>query len=187
MWDPFTRRAITKLYGHNSSVTDLTVNDERQHLISLGMDKSVRVWDVKTYACVLSLFDKVKYRPEDRLTCIHFDTIKNCILLGSRKVNKWLFKTQEEIKTSHEHPISVAIYNKTFENVVSCDDGSFISVWDIENGELLSKFGEVHGTQKITAAEFDATGRRIITAGADGSVKIWNFSNGQCLAQCIYD
>jgi hypothetical protein len=28
---------------------------------------------------------------------------------------------------------------------VSGDDGSFISVWDIETGKLMSKFGDAHG------------------------------------------
>jgi len=37
------------------------------------------------------------------------------------------------------------LYNKEFEQVVSGDDGSFINVWDIENGKLMSKFGDAHG------------------------------------------
>ena len=28
---------------------------------------------------------------------------------------------------------------------MSGDDGSFISVWDIETGKLMSKFGDAHG------------------------------------------
>jgi len=89
MWDPFTFWAITKLYGHNTSVQDLTLNDERHHLISLSTDKCVKVWDSRTYACIQTLFDKVCYWPEDRLTTIYFDTITNTILLTSRKVNMW--------------------------------------------------------------------------------------------------
>ncbi len=84
-----------------------------------------------------------------------FDKNTNNIVLGSRKINLWLFKTQEEIKTSHEYPVSIALFNKTFEAVVSCDDGSFIALWDIENGKLMSKFGNSHNKSKITAACFD--------------------------------
>lgn len=99
----------------------------------------------------------------------------------------WFFRTHEEIKTSHENPVGVALYNYVFESVVSCDDGGFVSVWDIENGKLVSKFGNTHGGKKITAASFDGYVnedgeddgcRRLITAGADGNIKIWNFSNG---------
>ena len=49
MWDPFTRRAITYLTSHTTSVHDLTINDDRHHLISLGTDKVVKIWDIRTY------------------------------------------------------------------------------------------------------------------------------------------
>lgn len=197
MWDPFTRRAITYLNGHNTSVHDLTINDDRHHLISLGTDKVVKIWDIRTYKCIQTIFDKVCYRPEDRLSCILFDKFSNNILLGSRKINSWFFKTQEEIKTSHEFPVSNALYNDEFESVVSCDDGSFISVWDIENGKLMSKFGNAHvkakskyenserKAVKITSVCFDESERRLVSSGADGSIKVWNFSNGQEISMCL--
>jgi WD40 repeat protein len=68
MWDPFTRRAITYLNGHTTSVHDVTINDDRNHLISLGTDKNVKIWDIRTYKCIQTIFDKICYRPEDRLT-----------------------------------------------------------------------------------------------------------------------
>ena len=50
----------------------------------------------------------------------------------------------------------------------------------------MSKFGNTHGPKKkITAGCFDNKQLRIATAGSDGSVKIWNFSNGQCLTEMI--
>jgi len=149
MWDPFTLGALSHLYGHNTSVQDLTLNEDRNHLISLGTDKVVKIWDIRTYACIQTIFDKICYRPEDRLTSIIFDRTTNNILACSRKINLWFFKTQEEIKTSHEYPISFALYNTEFEAVVSGDDGSFISVWDIETGKLMSKFGDAHGVSYL--------------------------------------
>lgn len=108
------------------------------------------------------------------------------IIVCSRKINFWSFRTQEEIKTSHEFEVTFALYNTQFDAVVSGDDGGFINVWDVENGKLMSKFGDAHGQRNgirtpITTGAFDSTRRRLITAGADGTCKIWNFSNGQCL------
>lgn len=89
MWDPFTLGALSYLYGHNTSVQDLTLNEDRYHLISLGTDKVVKIWDIRTYACIQTIFDKICYRPEDRLTSIYFDRTTNNILACSRKINLW--------------------------------------------------------------------------------------------------
>jgi len=93
--------------------------------------------------------------------------------------------------------VAFAYYNKQFEAVVSGDDGSFIAVWDIETGQLMSKFGNAHGVihfsliniqkAKITAACFDGSGRRLISAGSDGTCKIYNFSNGHKLTELYGD
>jgi len=134
MWDPFTLGVVCYLYGHNTSVQDLAMNEERHHLISLGTDKTVMIWDVRTYTRILTLVDKTDYRPDNRLACLMFDKFTNNILLGSRKINRWLFKKQEDIKTSHENSVCFALHNGTFENVVSADDDGFINIWDIEDG-----------------------------------------------------
>lgn len=110
-----------------------------------------------------------------------YDQKINAILLGSRKINIWQFKTQETIPTSHEFPICVALFNEKFDTVVACDDGSNVLVWDAEKGKLMSKFAEAHDKKKITTACFDESQRRIITCATDGSIKVWNFSNGQLL------
>lgn len=186
MWDPFTRGALAYLYGHNTSVQDLAINEEKNHLISLGTDKIVKIWDIKTYQPIQTIVDKVCYRPDDILTSLFFERETNNILLGSRKINFWFFKTQEESKTSHDAPVAFALYNTQFESVVSGDDNGFITVWDIENGHQLTKFGDAHGKgNKLTAATFDSKKRRLVSSGSDGTVKIWNFSNGQALKNLL--
>jgi WD40 repeat protein len=85
--------------------------------------------------------------------------------------------------------VCFALNNGQFETVVSADDGGFIAVWDIEDGHLMSKFGNTHGPYgsktKITAGCFDSKQLRLATAGSDGTVLIWNFSNGQDLTKMI--
>ena len=183
LWEPFTLGRLTDLNGHNTSVSDLDINEERYHLISLGTDKVVKIWDTRTYVCIQTIIDRFFYRPEPILTALHYDKMTHNIIVCSRKINFWSFKTQEEIKTSHEYEVTFALYNTQFDAVVSGDEGGFIYVYDVENGKLMSKFGDAHGQRNgirtpITTGCFDSTKRRLITAGADGTVKIWNFSNG---------
>ena len=50
----------------------------------------------------------------------------------------------------------------------------------------MSKYGDAHGFKmKITAGTFDMYKRRLVTSGEDGSVKIWNFSNGHPLKNLV--
>ena len=57
-----------------------------------------------------------------------------------------------------------------------------MSVWDVETGEKTMQFSRCHGDVELTAMTFDTSGRRLITGGRDGTLKIWNFNNGACLS-----
>ena len=57
-----------------------------------------------------------------------------------------------------------------------------MSVWDLDTGEKTMQFSRCHGDMELTAMTFDPSGRRLITGGRDGSLKIWNFNNGACLS-----
>ena len=61
--------------------------------------------------------------------------------------------------------------------------GSVISVWDVETGEKIIQYSKVHGDREITSMTFDPSGRRLLTGGRDGKVKIWNFNNGAGLSE----
>jgi WD40 repeat protein len=96
--------------------------------------------------------------PDDVLNSLLFDRWTNNIVVGSRKINFWFFKTQEEIKTSHEFSVVFALFNTNYDSIVSGDDQGYISVWDIENGTLISKFSATSPLRpKITAGCFDST------------------------------
>merc|ERR1711965_1153895 len=51
---------------------------------------------------------------------------------------------------------------------------------------MVFHFTELHQS-KMTAMAFDEAGRRLITGANDGTVRVWNFSNGQCLQQLRND
>jgi len=56
-----------------------------------------------------------------------------------------------------------------------------VKLWDFETGNSVFDFGEAHGDAAITCLDFDTTGRRCLTGGRDGAIKVWNYNNGHCL------
>ena len=47
---------------------------------------------------------------------------------------------------------------------------------------MVFHFTDLHQS-KMTAMAFDEAGRRLITGANDGTTRMWNFSNGQCLKE----
>ena len=45
----------------------------------------------------------------------------------------------------------------------------------------MFRFLNAHGLSKLTAMSYDVDHRRLITAGQDDSIAIWNFSTGERL------
>eukprot|EP00742_Colponemidia_sp_Colp-10_P008505 GILJ01009216.1.p1 GENE.GILJ01009216.1~~GILJ01009216.1.p1 ORF type:complete len:1025 (-),score=150.44 GILJ01009216.1:215-3289(-) len=184
LWNPYTCKSMTYL-SHNASIQEIVMNEQHNQLITLSVDKVVKVWDVRNYKCIQTIVDKNQYRPENRITAMSYDNEHNCLALGSKKINIWPLKLKKKTKSSHEFPLCSALYNPSFGQVVSGDDGSNICVWNIENGELVFKFAEAHENSKISAMCFDEVKRRLITGSHSGTIKMWNFSNGQCLKEFI--
>lgn len=72
-------------------------------------------------------------------------------------------------------------FGSTLQVVSGCHGGT-VSVWDVDTGSKIMQFSQAHGEAEITAMSFDPSGRRLITGGRDGTIKIWNFNNGACLS-----
>ena len=56
-------------------------------------------------------------------------------------------------------------------------------MWDAQTGERQGRFQNAHGDSRVTTCGFDSNQRRLLTAGNDGRVKIWNFNNGSLLRE----
>ena len=123
--------------------------------------------------------DKEHYWPENKITSLMFNDSKKCIVSGAVKL-----KERHRIKKSNlqaSNPIVFSLFNANFGQVVTGDGNCTVNVYNVETGEKVFAFDEVHGNSTLSAWCFDNSGRRLLTGGQDGSLKMWNFNNGQCL------
>lgn len=186
IWNPYTRsgKPLALLQGHNSSVQHVTINEESSQLITCSIDKYVKVWDMRNFRCLQTIQDKASYRPEDRLSAIVYDPVRSQLLTASTSLRPWpmVKVAKRSVERGHEHPLCAALYNTNFHQVVSGDESAQVCVWDVETGDMVFHFTDLHSS-KMSAMAFDEAGRRLITGGNDGTVRVWNFSNGQCLKE----
>jgi WD40 repeat protein len=181
IWNPYTQRSITSLQGHNASIMDVLVNEAQHQLVSLSVDKVVKVWDIRNYRCIQTFTDKTEYKPEDRLTCMAFDPDGPALVLCSSTLNVLPVNVKVDTTRTHLAPIIGALYNETFHQIVSGDSGGTICVWDVRSGNLEFDFKVTSQDHKLTCMAFDTTDRLLYTGGEDGVVKAWNFSSGEDL------
>ena len=178
LWNPFTGKSVGSLTGHTASVIDVIVNERDNQMLSLSMDKCVKIWDIRSNKCLQTIIDNSVHWPENKLNCMCYDDKRNAIVVGGSRLVSWqrVERTEETV-----HLSTCALFNPQFRQVVLCDEASGVTVYSAERGLPVFSFHQAHGDEKICAMTFDSSGRRLITGAQDGSLRMWNFNNGQCL------
>ncbi|KAJ3128804.1 WD40 repeat domain 95 [Physocladia obscura] len=201
--------------GHGAPVVDLMVNEEHGQLISLSVDDTIKVWDIRKQTCLQTICDRAS--PESSINKIFFCETDPALYALAKNITKYKMKgnedainravvslqqktendfvvvaaEQEEKKSARKKinscnsPLKAAIYNPVFKQIITAGDDGTINVWDAGSGQHIFKFSETHGKNELTAVAFDIAYRKLITGARDGTIYIWNFHNGQKLKELI--
>jgi len=150
------------------------------------------VWDVKEHNCLQTISPKFPSVQTGRIPdhgefplCLHQSATADLLILNCNdcvalyKLGK--VEPEAQLPTTHSAPLSGVAYNPLFRQVATTSDDSSISIWDVDTGVRSLMQTDAHGTEEITCVAFDDKNRRLFTGARDGSVKVWNFQNGNCL------
>ncbi|KAM7412808.1 hypothetical protein PAMA_020269 [Pampus argenteus] len=186
MWNPhFSGKPTGILKGHSAPIIYLCISSEDSQIFSVSIDSTVKMWDIQDQCCLFTADPKATGIHGDISACSYSPTMKSlyvaadCMAVLSLKISPQL--RLRRLNVSHNEPVMCCGYSEEFRQVVSCTEGSVVKVWDFDTGRQVFEFGGTHDLSAITCMTFDPKGRRLITGGRDGSLKIWNFNNGQCL------
>ncbi|XP_038200439.2 WD repeat-containing protein 49-like [Arvicola amphibius] len=191
VWNPYLPGKPTGvLRGHTAPVAYVHVSLEENKVFSMSADNTVKIWDLETHGCCFTASSKASgikgelsaclYLPRPRTLCVATDTLAFLHLkVGS--------VPEPHLVRSHQEPVVCCRYNPAFRHVVSCCEASVVKVWDFDTGRQVSEFIGCHGNASVTCLTFDSSGRRLVTGGRDGCLKIWNYNNGNCLHTLQHD
>ncbi|KAK0709096.1 WD40-repeat-containing domain protein [Lasiosphaeria miniovina] len=143
-------------------------------LVSGGCDRDVRVWDLKTGACLHTLRGHTS-----TVRCLKMSDA-NTAISGSRDttLRVWDIRTGLCKNVLVGHQASVRCLEIKGDIVVSGSYDTTAKVWSISEGRCLHTL-QGHYSQ-IYAIAFD--GYRVATGSLDTSVRIWNAATGECQA-----
>lgn len=197
--------ALIELKGHNGSVSRIAYLPGGKLLVSVGRDRTVRIWDL----AAKKESQIVKDLPQDAKALAVGD---GKIFVGTGKWNKDLKiavdpKDVKDKKDAKEGPKggwegeirildlagktigSLKGHSETIESLSLSKDGKIIAsasedatakLWDIAG--MKEGIGFKGHTKPILAVALSPDGKKAATASDDGSVKIWDIADGKDLA-----
>lgn len=160
------------LKGHTDSVTCVTLDETR--LASGSIDKTIRIWDIKTGEQIQMMKGHVK-----GVWCLNFFT-QNLLISGSYDgtIRVWNLRTGKCSKTilAHEGPVWAMVRHN--DTLVSVSQDKLAKIWDI--GRCLLQNTLTGHSAAIFAVDMNDNGSLVITGSADKSVRIWDPVTGRC-------
>lgn len=153
-------------------------------LIALFVTGKILLWDVLSKEVLYNIAPLCigpTLRDLTITTVLYHEKLKKLIACRPEMIVWDAVRLKQQEKKSHNAPVTCAIFNEMFHQVVSAA-GSEVHVWDLATGKLVFRFLNPHGDSIVTAVTFDPSWRRLITGAADGTLKCFNFNTGGLLA-----
>ena len=169
---------ICILQGHTWDVNAVTVTLDSRYAVSGSGDNTLRVWNLLTRACEMTLeghtswVTAVTVTPDGRyaISGSHDSTLKVWDL--STGVCKQTFE-------GHTEWIRAVAVTPDGRYVISGSDDTTLRVWDLATGTCVKTLRGHTGVIYANAVTPD--GRYVISGSSDATLKIWNIETGSCL------
>eukprot|EP00755_Sulcionema_specki_P020509 Sspe_Gene.72094::Locus_42912_Transcript_1_1_Confidence_1.000_Length_2699::g.72094::m.72094 len=184
VWNPLTATALFQRMEHTHPIKQVLFKPNHQ-LLSLSEDKTVKIWDTRTFRCLQTIVDKQQRLPEDRFRCLAWDEKRKTIVTGSSYPVLYRMRAvKDQIEAGiciqkqlcgHLQPVNMVLYNPRFGHIISIDNDNMFT-WDIKTGRQVSKWCPdfLEGGHRITAACLGWRQRRLVTCADNGSVYMLN-------------
>ena len=202
VWDPYTLQISSKIDGLTALVVALYINDDAQHIIVAMSDKTIRTWDCVTFEPLHVVYDTSTQLPLNTITTALWVPSYNVLYTAGSRISAWLLeRTADSWLVADDDDLCVSLFNSVFNQVLSVTYGGVVSVYNIADGHIASKFyitpsfqtkneKSAVGTDAsrkvsvVSTAVLDQAQRRLmVVTGNRTEIQLWNFHNGQCVKQ----
>jgi transducin (beta)-like 1 len=178
------------LKGHRGPIFSLKWNKRGNFLLSGSYDKSTIVWDVTGEVGFVKQQFSFHFAPaldvdwKDDLTfasCSTDKTVQICRVGLAQPIKTY---------TGHADEVNAVKWDPSGTLLASCSDDCTAKVWDINSNSTEPKWDFKSHQQEIYTVKWSPTGPgsrnptkllMLATASFDGSVRLWNVSDGTCL------
>jgi WD40 repeat protein/DNA-binding SARP family transcriptional activator len=180
IWDFSNGEELISFYAHADSILDLEFSPDSTRLATASLDGKVRIWDALTGRELQQLSGH-----RDRVLSLAFDLSGERLATASMDgtLRIWnVFHSQEYLSfPTHGGAGRIAFSPDGSRLAAGTGLQGEVHLWDLANGEEsinLSWGGHPGG---VVAVAFSPDGMQLVSAGVDGSLKIWDVDSGQLI------
>jgi len=164
----------------------VSVSPDGRRAVSGSRDKTLRVWDLETGACLRTLEGH-----SDGVNSVSVSADGRRAVSGSRDktLRVWDLETGACLRTLEGHSdevLSVSV-SPDGRRAVSGSDDRTVRVWDLETGACLRTLEGHRRTLEghrrgVSSVSVSPDGRRAVSGSYGNIVRVWDLETGVCLA-----
>ncbi|KAF1833960.1 periodic tryptophan protein 2 [Decorospora gaudefroyi] len=172
VWEWQSEGYVLKQQGHFDAINTITYSPDGQRIITAADDGKVKVWDVNSGFCVVTLTEHLS-----GVTACEF--AKNSVLYTASldgSIRAWDLRRYRNFRTftapSRLSFSSLAV-DPSGEVVCAGSIDSFdIHIWSVQTGQLLDRLSGHEGP--VSSLAFSPDGSALVSASWDRTVRVWN-------------
>ncbi|PRD28492.1 UNVERIFIED_CONTAM: Wdr82 [Trichonephila clavipes] len=177
--------------GHTKKVTSLSMSPVEDSLLSSSLDKSVRLWDVRSPNCQGFLTENGKpvvcFDPEGLSFAVAVNS-EEIRLYDMRSFDKGPFNTFLPFKERNSDWTCMK-YSPDGKMIMISTNGSDVHLLDAYNGRPLTTFASRVNSKGIPLeASFSPDSQFVFSGSTDGAIHVWNSETGlrEAVLHCGY-
>lgn len=184
VWDMRTRSEVHVLSGHTNAVASIITQPTDPQVITGSMDSTVRLWDLaagKSMGVLTHHQRAVRALARGSGPGAAGSGGEHSFVSGAADgLRKWHASSGQFLFSMRAHEAMVHSLACNSDGVLfsGADDGGY-RMWDVATGHCFQagkaavQPGSLDSEAAIYCAAFDMTGTRLITGGADKTVRVW--------------